>query len=111
MNTKIIHKITTCSHQEQLKSLLSISMVQPLKPTYAQPQEIHSFIKYVLPKNHKHKAPIIKNWTVQKEKNQAVKYQEIFYFLDLIFNITPWNEQKFPEIVQRIYNTIFVSVC
>ena len=28
-----------------------------------------------------------------------------------MFNITPWNEQKFPEIVQRIYHAIFVSVC
>ena len=47
----------------------------------AQPQEIRSFIKYVLPKHHKHKAPIIKNWIVQKMKhNQAVKYEEIFLF-------------------------------
>ena len=28
-----------------------------------------------------------------------------------MFNITPWNEPKFPEIVQRIYNAIFISVC
>ena len=28
-----------------------------------------------------------------------------------MFNIKPWTEQKFPEIVQRIYNAIFVSVC
>ena len=28
-----------------------------------------------------------------------------------MFNITPWNEPKFPEIVQQIYNVIFVSVC
>ena len=28
-----------------------------------------------------------------------------------MFNITQWNEPKFPEIVQRIYNAIFVSVC
>ena len=28
-----------------------------------------------------------------------------------MFNSTPWNEPKFPEIVQRIYNAIFVSVC
>ena len=27
----------------------------------AQPQEIRSFIKCVLPKHHKHEAPIIKN--------------------------------------------------
>ena len=33
------------------------------------------------------------------------------YFLDVMFNITPWNEPKFPEIVQTIYNAIFVSVC
>ena len=71
--------------------------------TQAQPQEIRSFIKCVLPKHHKHKAPIIKNWIVQKRKhNQAVKYEEIFYFLDVMLNMTSWNEQKFPEIVQRI---------
>ena len=28
-----------------------------------------------------------------------------------MFNITPWNEQKFSEIVQRINNALFVSVC
>ena len=65
--------------------------------TQAKPQEIHEFIKYVLPKHHKHKAPLIKNWIVQKIKhNQAVKYEEIFYYLKVIFNIAPWNEQKFP---------------
>ena len=67
---------------------------------HAQPQEIHSFIKCVLPKHHKQNAPIIKNQIVQKRKhNQVVKYEDIFY------------EPKFREIVQRIYNAIFVSVC
>ena len=28
-----------------------------------------------------------------------------------MFNITPLIEEKFPEVVQRIYNAIFVSVC
>ena len=28
-----------------------------------------------------------------------------------MFNITPWNEPKFPEMVQQIYNAVFVSVC
>ena len=80
--------------------------------TQAQPQEIRSFIKCVLPKHHKHNAPIIKNWIVQKRKhNRAVKYEEIFNFLDIMLNITPWNIQNFPEIVQRIHNAIFVSVC
>ena len=65
--------------------------------TQAQPQEIRSFIKCVLPKHHKHIAPQIKNWIVQKRKhNCAVKYEEIFYYLKVIFNIAPWNEQKFP---------------
>ena len=76
----------------------------------AQPQEICSFMKCVLPKHHKHNIPIINNWIVQKRKyNRVVKYEERFYFLDIMFNITPWNEQKFPEIVQRIYNAIFVQ--
>ena len=39
-----------------------------------------------------------------------MKYEEIFYFFDVMFNITPWNEPKFPEIAQGIYNAIFVSV-
>ena len=46
--------------------------------TQAQQQEIHSFIKCVLPKHHKHNALIIKNWIVQKRKHKrAVKYEEI----------------------------------
>ena len=32
--------------------------------TQTKPQEIHSFIKYVLHKHSEHKAPIIKNWIV-----------------------------------------------
>ena len=40
-----------------------------------------------------------------------MKYEKIFYYLDVILNITPWIEQKFPEIVQRIYYAIYVSVC
>ena len=28
-----------------------------------------------------------------------------------MLNITQWNETKFTEIVQRIYNALFVSVC
>ena len=34
-----------------------------------------------------------------------------YIFFDVMMNITPWNEQKFPEIVHRIYNAIFVSGC
>ena len=34
--------------------------------TQAQPQEIRSFIKCVLPEHHEHNALIIKNWIVQK---------------------------------------------
>ena len=80
--------------------------------TQVPPQEIRSFIKCVLPKHQKRNANVVKNWIVQKSKhNQAVKYEEIFYFLDVMLNITQWNKLKFPEIVQRIYNTIFVSVC
>ena len=28
-----------------------------------------------------------------------------------MFNITLWTEQKFPEIIEKIYNAIFISVC
>ena len=65
-----------------------------------------------IPKRCKHEAPLIKNWIVQKRKhNQAVTNVEIIHNLKVMFNIAPCNEQKFPEIVQRIYNAIFVSVC
>ena len=40
-----------------------------------------------------------------------MKYEDIFYYVDVMLNITQWNEPKFPEIGQRIYNAIFVSVC
>ena len=80
--------------------------------TQSQPQEIRSFIKCVLPKHHKNITPLIKNLIVQKRKhNRVVKYEEILYFLDVMLNITPWNEPKFPEKVEIIYNAIFVSVC
>ena len=58
--------------------------------TQAQPQDISSFIKCVLPKHHKNIPPLVRNWIVIKRKhNSAVKYQEIFYYLDAMFNITP----------------------
>ena len=37
--------------------------------TQAQPQKIRSFIKYILPKHHKHNTPIINNLNVQKRKH------------------------------------------
>ena len=79
-------------------------MVQPLKrKTQAKPQEKHSFINCVIPKHCKYHAPIFKNWVIQKRKhNLAVKYEEIFYFLEVICNIKPWNKQKFPEIERYI---------
>ena len=80
--------------------------------TQAQPQEIRSFIKCILSKYHDRYANVIRNWIVQKRKhNQAKKYEDIFYFLDVILNIAQWNEPKFPETVQIIYNAKFVSVC
>ena len=104
------HYVLTPRTIQQLGININGSTIEPY--TQAQPQEIHSFIKYVLPKHHKNIAPQTKNWIIQKRKhNHAVKYQEIFHYLDVVFNITPWNKQKFPEIVQRIYNAIFVSIC
>ena len=78
----------------------------------ANSQEIGSFNKCVSSKYCKHEEPIIKNRIVQKRiYNRVVKYEEIFYFLEVMFNIILWTEEKFPEIVQRIYNAIFASVC
>ena len=71
--------------------------------TQAKPQEICSFIKCVLPKHYKHEEPMIKNWIVHKRKHKGtVKYEEIVYFLNVMLK---------PEIVQRLYNAIFDSVC
>ena len=75
-----------------------------------KPQEIFSFIKCVLPKYHLHEAPIIKYWVIQKRKhNRVVKYEEIFYLLKVMFNITPCTKEKFQEIIERIYNAILAS--
>ena len=80
--------------------------------TQAQPQEILSFIKCVLPKHYERNANVIRERIVQKRKhNRAVKYEDMFYFLNVMLNISLWNEPKFPEIVQQIYNTLFVGVC
>ena len=55
---------------------------------------------------------MIKNWIVYKlSVGRPVHYQEIFDFLDKEFNINSQTQDKFPEIVQRIYNAIFVSLC
>ena len=55
---------------------------------------------------------MVKNWIVYKlSVGRPVHYPEIFEFLDKEFNINSQTQDKFPEIVQRIYNAIFVSLC
>ena len=66
--------------------------------TRVQPQEMLSFIKCLLPKYHKGNTNVIKNWIVQKRKhNRAVKYEDIVYFLDVMLNITLWNNLNFQK--------------
>ena len=104
------HHLLTPGTIKQLSININGSTIKAY--TQAPPQEICSFVKCVLPKDHNRNANVIKNWIVKKRKhNQAVKCEDIFYFLDIMVNITPRNEPKFQQIVQRIYNAIFVSVC
>ena len=80
--------------------------------TPPNPSEIRSFVKCVLPKNPKGIGTKVKNWIVFKlNQGNPVHYPEIFEFLDREFNINSVTQDKFPEIVQRIYNAIFVSLC
>ena len=108
-NYTLDHYILTPGTIKQLDININGSTIEAYKQ--AQPQEICSLIKCVLPNHHKRNANVIRNWIIQKRKHkEGVEFEEIFYFLDVMLNITPWNKQKFPEIVQRIYNAIFVSV-
>ena len=58
------HYILTPGTFKQLGIKINDSTIEAY--TQDQPQEIFSFIKCFIPKNHKHNAPIIKNWVVQK---------------------------------------------
>ena len=76
------------------------------------PSEIRSFVKCVLPKEPKGIGTQIKNWIVFKLcQVRPVHYPEIFDHLHKEFNINPQTQEKFAEIVQRIYNAIFISSC
>ena len=87
-------------------------MVQPLRPIRKPNHKKYVYllnVSYLNIINIKHLSS--RNESSKRENiNQAVKYEEIFYFLDVMCNITPWNEAKFPEIAQRIYNATFVGV-
>ena len=55
---------------------------------------------------------MIKNWIILKlYKGRPIHYPEIFHYLDKEFDINPQTQEKFAEIVRRIYNSIFVSLC
>ena len=104
------HYMPTPGTIKQLGININGSTIKAYKQ--AQPREICSLIKCVLPDHHKRNANVTRNWIIQKRKhNQGVEFEEIFYFLDVMLNNTPWNKQNFSEIVQRIYNAVFVSVC
>ena len=77
-----------------------------------EPSEIRSFVKYVLPKKLKGIGKKIKNCIVFKLlQGRLVHYPEIFHKLNMEFNINPQTQEKFTELVQRIYHAIFVSLC
>ena len=55
---------------------------------------------------------MIKNWIIfELCQGRSVHYPEIFHYSDEKFRINPQTQEKFAEIVQRIYNAIFVSLC
>ena len=73
--------------------------------------EIRSFAKCVLPKETKEIGTKIKNWIVFNLcQGRPLHYPEIFDYLDKEFNRNPQTQEKFAEMVQRIYNAIFVSL-
>ena len=75
------------------------------------PSEIRSFVKYLLPKEPKVIGTKIKNWILFKlYQGRPVYYPEIFDDLDQEFNKNPQTQEKFVELVQRIYNAIFVGL-
>ena len=68
-------------------------------------------MKCVLPKEPKGIGTKIKNWILFKLcQGRPVHYPERSDYLDQEFNINPQTQEKFAEIVQRIYNAIFVSL-
>ena len=74
--------------------------------------EIRSFVKCVLTKEPKGIRTKIKNWILLKLcQGRPVHHPEVFDYLDQEFNINPQTQERYAEIVQRIYNAIFVSSC
>ena len=87
-------------------------MVQPLRPIHQLSHENRSFIRYsYITTSIKQEVKIIMNWIVQKQKyNKVVINKESFYYLEVMFHII-WSEEKFPDLVQKIDNTTYASIC
>ena len=104
------HYMLTPSAIHNLGIEINGSTIEVYTPSV--PSEIRSFVKCVLPKKPKGIGTKIKNWIVFKLcQGRPVHYLEIFDYLDKEFNIYPQTQEKFAEIVQSIYNAIFVSLC
>ena len=65
----------------------------------------------MLPKELKGIGTVIKNWIVFKlRQGRLLHYPEKYHYLDKEFYINSQTQEKFAEIMQRIYNAIFVSL-
>ena len=78
-NHRLDHYMLTPGTIKQLGININGSTIEAF--TQAQPQEIRSFIKCVLPKHHKRNANVIRNWIVQKRK-----LEEIFYWKNIKYS-------------------------
>ena len=104
------HYILTPSAIHHLGIKINGSTIEAYTPPV--PSEICSFVKYVLPKEPKEIGTKIKNWIVFKLcHGRSLHFPEIFHYLDKEVDINPQTQENFAEIVQRIYNVIFVCLC
>ena len=104
------HYMSTPSAIQNLGIKINGSTIEVYTPPV--PSEICSFVKCVLPQELKGIGTKIKNWIVFKLcQGRPAHYPEIFDYLDKEFNINLQNQENFAEIVQRIYNAMFVSLC
>ena len=104
------HHILTPSASHHLGMKTNASTNEAYTPPV--PSEIRSFMKCMLPKEPKGIGKQIKKWIVFKLcQGRPIHYSKIFHYLDKEFDINPQTQEKFAEIVQRIYNAIFISLC
>ena len=78
-------------------------------PTY---QDVRSFIRCVLPSGNRKIDNYIARWIINKhKKGKSISYEIILFYLENTHGITRNSNNKYAEIVQRMYNSIFTGVC